>query len=142
MKGLGFPYKVSQCYEGSKVVLSPQGAVKLAPGVKTWVRDEFTNCGIKLRFMELIMYQCFKYFLLSTYLGAARNNWYFTFIGQDKFSIIAKTTVRYREVKLCVRVTKMQIEFSTLLKSQVFGTDEILVQNSISENIWRVFPHN
>jgi hypothetical protein len=100
----------------------------MVPGVKTWVRDEFTDCGMKLRFMELIMYHCFKNFLMSPYLGAARYKWYFTFISQDKFSPIAKTTVRYREVKLCFRVSKMQIEFSTLLKSQVFGTDEIHVR--------------
>ena len=108
------------------------------PGLGT----EFTDCKMKLKFMELRTYQCFKYFLLSLYLEATRFNWYFTFISQDKFSLTAKTTVRYREVKLCVRVTKMQIEFSTLLKSQVFGTDEIHVRNSKSENMRRVFPHD
>ena len=120
----------------------PKGAVKLAPGVKTWVRDEFTDCKVKLMFIKLITYQYIKYLLLSLYLGAARYQRYFTFTEQDKFSLIPKTTIRFREVKLGIRVTRVQIKFSTLLKSQVFGTDEILVRNSISENIWRVFPHN
>ena len=72
IKGLGFPDNESRCYDERKDLLSPQGAVELAPGVTAWVRDEFTDCGVKLRFMKLIMYQYFKYLLLSPYLGAAR----------------------------------------------------------------------
>ena len=142
IKGLGFPDKVSRCYDVSKDVPPPKGATKLAPGLGPWVRDELTDCKMKLRFKELITYQSNKHLLLSPYLWAERYNWFFTFIKQDKFTLSAKKTVRYREVKLGARSTRLQTEFSTLLRSQVFGTDEIHARNSKSENIWRVFPHS
>ena len=72
IKGLGFPDKVSRCYDVSKDVPPPKGATKLAPGLGPWVRDEFTDCRMKLMFKKLIMYQSNKHFLLSLYLRAEK----------------------------------------------------------------------